>query len=115
MVKNFVNKKRERILFFILLDILILFFCSFGTLSLRFDFHDIPNLYVNSVYNYFIIDLILMILIFSFFKLYLSMWSYASIRELINIVFGCTVYEVIEILYKAILDVRMPRSYYFIK
>jgi len=115
MVKNLVSKKSERILMFIILDILILAFCSLCSLSLRFDFHNIPNIYIDNICNYFAFDLIIMLLVFSAFRLYLSMWSYASITELINIVFGCSLYECIEIIYKFALDISMPRSYYFIK
>ena len=39
------------------------------------------------------------------------MWSYASITELVNIIFACTSYEIIEFIYKELIDIKMPRSY----
>ncbi len=43
------------------------------------------------------------------------MWSYASITELINIILACSSYELIEFIYKQIININMPRSYYLIK
>ena len=43
------------------------------------------------------------------------MWSYASITELINIILACSSYELIEFIYKQIINVNMSRSYYLIK
>ncbi len=43
------------------------------------------------------------------------MWVYASITELINIIFGCTFFVGIEYTYKCLFDIRMPKSYFLIK
>lgn len=56
-----------------------------------------------------------MVTIFSFFKVYKSMWTYASITELINIMIACTIYEIIEFIYKNAFNLDMPNSYYLIK
>lgn len=100
---------------FIVLDILAMTMCSFLSIGLRFDFHDIPNIYIDNIYNYLLIDSIIIVAIFSIFKIYKSMWSYASITELINIILACSSYELIEFIYKQIININMPRSYYLIK
>ena len=114
-IKNIITQKRIRIAMFIVLDILAITMCSFLAIGLRFDFHDIPNIYIGNIYNYLLIDSIIIVAIFSIFKIYKSMWSYASITELINIILACSSYELIEFIYKQIINVNMPRSYYLIK
>ena len=114
-IKNIITQKRIRIAMFIVLDILAITMCSFLAVGLRFDFHDIPNIYIDNIYNFLIIDSIIIVAIFSIFKIYKSMWSYASITELINIILACSSYELIEFIYKQIINVNMPRSYYLIK
>lgn len=114
-IKTIITQKRIRIAMFIVLDILAITMCSFLSIGLRFDFHDIPNIYIGNIYNYLLIDSIIIVAIFSIFKIYKSMWSYASITELINIILACSSYELIEFIYKQIINVNMPRSYYLIK
>ena len=114
-IKTIITQKRIRIAMFIVLDILAMTMCSFLSIGLRFDFHDIPNIYIGNIYNYLLIDSIIIVAIFSIFKIYKSMWSYASITELINIILACSSYELIEFIYKQIINVNMPRSYYLIK
>ncbi len=114
-IKKIMSQKRIRIIMFIILDVLSLTLCSFLALALRFDFHDISTKYINNVYNYLIIDAIILVGLFSIFKIYKSMWSYASITELISIFFSCTSYILVEFTYKYILEIDMPRSYYIIK
>lgn len=115
-MKKIITKKRIRIIMLILLDVLALTLCSFLAIALRFDFNNIPNIYIDNIYNYLIFDIFLVVIIFSFFNIYRSMWSYASITELINVFFACTLYEGLEYLYKQLIfDISMPRSYYLIK
>ena len=114
-IKKIMTQKRIRIAMFIVLDILAMTLCSFLSIGLRFDFHDIPNIYIDNIYDFLIIDVIIIVILFSIFKIYKSMWSYASITELVNIIFACTSYEIIEFIYKGLIDIKMPRSYYLIK
>ena len=114
-IKNIITQKKIRIAMFIVLDILAITMCSFLAIGLRFDFHDIPNIYIDYIYNYLLIDSIIIVAIFSIFKIYKSMWSYASITKLINIILACSSYELIEFIYKQIININMPRSYYLIK
>ena len=114
-ITNFLSVKRRRILMLLVLDILILAFSSFLALALRFDFINIPVNYLNSMYLYLGIDVVVLIAVFALFKLYLSIWSYASITELINIIFACISYIILEFTYKFLFNIRMPRSYYLIK
>lgn len=113
-LKKFLNKKRIRIIMFIILDVLALTLCSFLALALRLDFHLEQN-YINNIYKYLFTDSLILICIFSIFRLYKSMWTYASINETINIIISCSIYEIISFLYKQILEVNLPRSFYIIE
>ncbi len=113
--KKFISKKRQRVIIFMIFDFLILTLCSYLAIGLRFDFVNIPDIYINNINNYLVIDTLLMIIIFMLFKIYLSMWTYASINELINIGFGCLSFEILEFIYKQLFSIDMPKSYYLIK
>ncbi len=114
--KNIIKEKKIRIIMFLILDVLSLTLCSFLAMALRFDFHNIPYKYTNIIYNYLIIDALILIFIFWAYRIYKSMWSYASISELISIFFSCTTFILVEYIYKyLILKLPLPRSYYLIK
>ena len=114
-ITNFLSVKRRRIIMLLVLDIFILAFSSFFALALRFDFINIPINFLNTFYTYFILDAVILLLVFVAFKLYLSIWSYASITELISIIFACVSYVILEFTYKFMFNIKMPRSYYLIK
>ena len=114
-LKTFMSKKTQRIILFIILDLIVLTLCSFLAIGLRFDFNDIPNMYIENIEKYLPIDMFILLVLFMINRLYLSMWSYASINELISIGIACTSLEAIEFMYKFLSDIQMPRSYYLIK
>ena len=69
-IKKIMTQKRIRIAMFIVLDILAMTLCSFLSIGLRFDFHDIPNIYIDNIYDFLIIDAIIIVILFSIFKIY---------------------------------------------
>lgn len=114
-INGVVNKKITKILVFVALDVLALILSSLASVGLRFDFSDIPSNYLLNSYRYLIYDFIIMFVIFMFFKLYTSMWTYASIVELIDIIFSCIFFECVSYAYKGMFKIEMPRSYYIIQ
>ena len=114
-INSVANKKITKILVFIALDILALILSSLVAVELRFDFNGVPSNYLINSYRYLIYDFIIMLIIFMFFKLYTSMWTYASIIELIDIVFSCILFECISYAYKEMFKIEMPRSYFIIQ
>lgn len=114
-INGVVNKKITKILVFVALDVLALILSSLASVGLRFDFSDIPSNYLLNSYRYLIYDFIIMFVIFMFFKLYTSMWTYASIIELIDIIFSCIFFECVSYAYKGMFKIEMPRSYYIIQ
>lgn len=114
-INKFLKVKNVRIIMFMILDVLALTLCSFLSINLRFDFNNVPSMYLDNIYHYLIIDSIIMIIVFWICKLYKSMWSYASITELVNVFIGCTITLIIEVSYKLLFNINMPRSYYLIE
>ena len=113
--KKFMSQKNQRIILLMVLDVIVLTLCSFLSIALRFDLTNIPTEYINNIKDYLLLDSLVLLALFTTYKLYLSMWSYASINELISVALGCTSYEILEFFYKLLLNVEMPRSYYLIK
>ena len=107
------RSKIVRQLYLITLDTVIVFLCAYLALAIRFDFN-IPYNYLITTSNFIIFDLIITIFIFYLFRLYSSLWKYASITELFNIVFAITIVVIIEFLYKSILNINIPISYHIL-
>ena len=84
-IKNIITQKRIRIAMFIVLDILAITMCSFLAIGLRFDFHDIPNIYIDYIYNYLLIDSIIIVAIFSIFKIYVCSSIIASLSSILKL------------------------------
>ena len=114
-VNDLLRKKFSKIMIFMILDITVMIVTSFLAVALRFDFVNIPNEYISTAFKYVGFDIIIMIMTFFIYNLYTSVWKYASITELINIVLACCTTEFICFGYKKIFNISMPRSYYLIR
>ena len=99
----------------IIFDIFLLISCSFLAIAIRFDFKNIPEIYLNNCLNYFWIEAIVLIALFIGFKIYRNLWKYASIADLYNILLACTVFIAIEIIVKNKFHLVLPGSYYALK
>ena len=94
------------------IDVLIVAVCCFLSLMLRFDFSNVPREYVMIVEKTYLIDACITVFVFWIFKLYHSIWAFASINELARVFFSSAVVVIIEIAYKMMFKINMPRSYY---
>ncbi len=104
----------NRILILVILDIIVVGISSFMALYLRFEFRfgDITKEYIDN-YVKIIPVLILIALLFNvIWKLYKSVWRYASATEMINITGATACTAVAQLIFSYALDWRMPRSYY---
>ena len=104
----------SRILILLILDLLAVVVASYGALYWRFDFSFSPHFleYVEPATLLLPFDLVSTAIIFWLFKLYKSVWRYASANELINITAACIVCFFLQIVLVAVLPIKMPRSYY---
>lgn len=115
-VKKYIKDKKlfiRRTLLFIF-DVLAINVASYLALLTRFEFKfsDIPLRYINAVYDYMLINVICTIIIFYIFKLYNSLWKYASVNELFNVVIACTLSSMVQILGMKITGTHVPKSFY---
>ena len=113
-INSIFRKRFPKIALFAILDILIIIGTSLLALWMRFDFGKIPTESLNNVLYYLPIDVLVMLLVFSLLKLYTSVWSCASVIELLNAISSCVITEVLIFLYKSAFLISLPRSYYLI-
>ncbi len=116
-MKQFIYDKRLfiRRLFLIILDAILINIASFSALLIRFDFRlgQIPTNYAEAVLSYTIINTVTSIIIFFLFRLYNSLWKYAGIDELVNIIFASMIAGLLQIIgMHFIFTIHVPRSYY---
>ena len=95
-------------------DIVFVNVYYFLALLLRFDFRYslIPLKYLNPFYSFVPIYTIFCIAIFYMFRLYKSIWSYASYDELIRVIYASVITTLFHITVITAFFQRMPLSYY---
>lgn len=108
-------RKRDKILMFLFLDIFTIVFSAVFSIWIRFDFGVVDHIYLVNIFRFLVIDIIMAVGLFAYLKLYTSIWQYASVTELVNIVIGCVSFEAFQFVYKVFLDIKMPRSFYIIQ
>lgn len=111
------NAPRNRIALLAILDILIIMVSGFLALYIRFDFTfgKMDMKYVDYELYYLPVNLVVTIIIFILFKLYRSVWRFASTTEFLNVIGACSGSILSQIILMALLKMRMPVSYYLMK
>ena len=115
LARKLFGKKLPNIILFILVDLAVVVFTSFFSVWIRFDFGTIPRAYLINSYQYLSIDFVIIFITFLVFNLYTSVWKYASVTEMINIVLASVISEFIMFLYKLIFNINMPKSVFIIQ
>ncbi len=100
----------------VLLDILFINLSSFMALWIRFNMHiaEIPPEYSNSVLEIAVLNTIVTLIIFAVFRLYTSLWRFASIKELIYVIEACCISVLFNILAYFLTYRPIYRSYFLI-
>ena len=111
------NAPKNRVALLVVLDLLIVSVTGFLALYVRYDFRfsRMDMQYVSAELKYLPVNLVLTIILFVLFRLYRSVWSFASSTELLNVISACTVSIVLQGIILAVMRVRMPISFYLIK
>ncbi len=115
---NFEKKKIEHwqvvAAYLLLFDIVAINASYFLALFLRFDLHYslIPAVYLNALLKFAPVYTIFTVVVFWIFKLYNSLWRFASISELNRILGASLIVTVFQIVGMTIFVQRMPVSYY---
>jgi FlaA1/EpsC-like NDP-sugar epimerase len=114
LIKGFNLNLTYRRWLLLLLDIILINVASIGAVFLRTDFK-IPEIYLVSFQKTYIITTLILIVVFRLFNLYKSVWRYASIEEMNNVIFASVVGGgILFVLYEHILNIDFPRSYYIL-
>ena len=114
-VKSLIKEKLPNIVLFIVLDFFMLLIVSKLSILVRFDFLNVPELYMNNAQRFIILDFIILFIIYSILKLYTSVWKYASVIELIDIMLSNIAFIAITSIYKSIFLIKLPISFYLIE
>lgn len=106
----------NRIFALVLFDIMAIVIASFAALYVRFDFSftAIPIQYLRMFEEIIPYNIAMSLLFFVVWKLYKSVWRYASATELVNIVFATTCAAIAQVVLCYAMHLYMPRSYYVI-
>lgn len=104
--------KRMRICILLLTDIIAINFAYALALFIRFDGNPEILDYFSVGSKYIVVITIIKVITFSYFKLYKSLWEYASIDEMVEIVIAALVGNVISIFYLLLANANFPRSIY---
>ncbi len=108
------RKRIEKGLLIAIIDICIVIVASYASLWVRYDFS------INAIEYRFLINvtkalpynIISVLVIFFLFKLYQSVWRYASANELIKLACACTLNSVLQLVVFTLFGISVPRSYY---
>ena len=106
-----------RQLFLVVLDILTVLCASTMALWVRFDFsiEKIEDMYLEQVWLCMVPNVLMVLAVYWLFKMYRSVWKYASIYELKNIVFAGITTTLLQLFGMTVVaELRMPRSYWFL-
>lgn len=111
------NAPRNRIALLVITDIFLVTLSGFLALYIRYDFsfRNLEMRYVDYEIMYLPVNLAVTLLLFVLFKLYRSVWRFASSTELLNVIGACSGSIVLQIIGMSLLKMRMPVSYYLMK
>ncbi len=95
-------------------DLVAVVFSYFIALLVRFDcrFSLIPRDYLEGYYKSIIVYAIIVAVVFQCFRLYQSIWRFASFVELCRLLLATAITSVIYVLFETICIERMPVSYF---
>ncbi len=99
----------------IIFDITIINLVSAFALLIRFNsIQAIPQYYLDVMAFFCIPQTILTLVIFFIFRLYHSLWRYASVDELVNIIVACVFSTITNFIVLSLLGKSYPRSYWIL-
>jgi FlaA1/EpsC-like NDP-sugar epimerase len=113
-LEGLLYKKLPQIILFVISDAAIFVLASYFALALRFDFGEISPNFLNNLQTSLPLNVLAMIAFFYLAGLYTSVWRYASLVELFNVVLACVFVEVLTLAINSMMGLRMPTSFYFI-
>nr|WP_300833202.1 nucleoside-diphosphate sugar epimerase/dehydratase [uncultured Acetatifactor sp.] len=113
-IRKFSKIPLNRIIALVLMDIMCIVVTSFGALYIRyeFSFQSIDPVFLQSYESIMVPNVLMTLSFFVIWKLYKSVWRYASANELINIIMAAVCASLAQLIFCTATGNRMPRSYY---
>ena len=98
----------------IILDIACIIGASFAALLTRFEFHfsAIPEEFLEVLGHYEVYFVGITLIVFVAFRIYSSLWEYAGVEEVFNIIAACLLSELFKVGIISVTWNVMPRSWY---
>ncbi|MCI8483829.1 MAG: polysaccharide biosynthesis protein [Lachnospiraceae bacterium] len=95
-------------------DIIAVVVSSLMALLIRFEgnYGAIPRDYLEKSLQYIVVVIVFTLVIFYYFRLYSSLWTYAGATELVNIVIASILSSGVQMMIMVFFEMSMPRSYY---
>lgn len=108
------TNEKVRIMLLVFFDIVMVQIAAALAIYIRYDFNfsGIPEKYWDEIMLSNIYRTVIVIAVFVFFKLYKSVWSYASVNELASMACASVVIFATDIVVGIIRGARLPRSFY---
>jgi len=111
------SAKFVRIAVLVIYDMIAVFLSEILSIWTRFDFslkneQGIP--FLETAMHYLWLNIIITLIVFIVMHLYNSLWQYASVQELLNVVIACLLSAALQCLGLHMLQWNMPRSYYIL-
>ena len=102
--------------FLCVIDIMAILFSSAFALLLRYEFNYqlVEQRFIDCAWTFLPYNIMVTLIIFYIFRLYHSLWEYAGVTEMQNVIIACMLCGGLQLLGLQLLDWHMPRSYYFI-
>ncbi len=110
------NKKLIfRIILLVLMDMLIITAAGPLAIYVRYNLFFEPQAieFIENIFQYLPVNLILTVIVFAVFRLYQGIWKYASASDLVNIIVACLVSAATQTIGMMLMGLRFPRSYPF--
>lgn len=104
--------KQSRIVMLLLLDTICVLIAGYMGLWIRFEFQTIEPVFLESFIHYSPFQIITVLVLYWFFRIYHSLWEYAGYRECMNIVLACMGASLIQYAGMHVLNMPVPRSFY---
>ena len=108
-----IRKLRVRQLMLIIADILSIIFSLYGSLILRFE-GSLEQTYISNINSVLLIVIILNIAILFLMKMYKSLWQFASVTELFNVITSSILCSLVNIVIFEIANKDLPEACYFL-
>lgn len=107
------TNKTMRVVLLVIYDICAICLAEFMALWTRFEFSfsHIDVQYLDRMYRYMPINVVSTLIVFVVARLYSSLWRYASVQEMLNVVVACLVSAGLQSIGMYMMFLQMPRSY----